>query len=118
MNTPTYGIDFTGTVASTQAIIETDLMSTGTMMEKKTFRQLEYKLSTPLATGEYIGASYRVNSTDAWVTCGTVNTETSNVGGYFQVPFEKTQWVQLQITLNSTGDATSSFCRLSELRLK
>lgn len=118
ISSATYGIDFSGTVPVTTVTIESDLIPTGTMLEKKTFAQLEYKLSTPFATGESLAAYYRLNSTDSWTTCGTANTETSNVSGYFTVPFQNTQWIQIQAIMTTTGDATSSFCRLRDLRLK
>lgn len=47
-----YGIDFSGTTPYTNAaaIIETDLIPTGTMLKEQTFGQIEYKLSAPLAS--------------------------------------------------------------------
>lgn len=47
-----YGIDFSGTLPYTNgaAIIESDLIPTGTMLKTQTFSQIEYKLSTPLSS--------------------------------------------------------------------
>ncbi len=114
---PTYGIDFTSTSPSTSAIIETDIVATGTLLGKDTFSNLEYKLAAPLVAGDTIGLKYRLNATDAF-TSMTINTEsTTALSGYVSpLPFQNTQWVQFQITLNPTG--ASSFCRLTELRLR
>ena len=119
INTPTYGIDFTDTVPCTAAIIETDLIPTGTVLGKKTFQQLEYKLASPLANGESVVINYRLNGTDAWATCGTANVEsTTALAGYFEINFQNTQWTQLQVILNSLGNSSSSFCRLNQIRIR
>jgi hypothetical protein len=119
INTPTYGIDFTDTVPCTTAIIETDLIPTGTVLTKKTFQQLEYKLASPLANGESVVINYRLNGTDAWAICGTTNVEsTTALSGYIDINFQNTQWTQLQIILNSLGNSSSSFCRLNQVRLR
>lgn len=115
-----YGIDFTDTVLGTAAVIQTDIASTGTMLDKKTFTQIEYKLAAPLAAGETVTLAYRTNLTTAFASAGTVQVETTtDLSGYVPVNFEKTQWVQLQATLTPLSDpATSSFVRLTELRLR
>ena len=119
INTPTYGIDFTDTVPCTTAIIETDLIPTGTVLGKKTFQQLEYKLASPLAVGESVAMNYRLNGTNDWATCGTANVEsTTALSGYFEINFQNTQWTQLQVILNSLGTTSSSFCRLNQVRLR
>lgn len=118
ITSPVHGIDFTATAPSTAAVVETDLIPTGTMLQKKTFSQLEYKVASPLGNGESIQLYYRVNATDAWLTCGTVKTETSALSGYFDVTFEKTQWTQLQAVLTPNGSASSSGCRLSQIRMR
>ncbi len=47
-----YGIDASGTTPYTNgaAILESDLIPTGTFLNKRTFEQLEYKLAAPLTT--------------------------------------------------------------------
>jgi hypothetical protein len=119
ISSPTYGIDFTSTTPSTQCIIETDLIPTGTMLEKRTFQQIEYKLSTPLMVGEGVTMNYRKNGTDAWASCGTVQVEsTTELSGYFTATFEKTQWVQLQVILSPLTSTSSSFVPLTQITLK
>jgi hypothetical protein len=121
----TYGIDYTSTSTLTTSVatIETDLIPLGTMLGKKTLKQIEYKFSSPLLTGETITVNYRTNSTDAWTTLGTAVTDvyttgaTTSLSGYYVPPFEKAQWLQLQVILTpQTGNG--SFCRLIELRLR
>lgn len=111
-----FGIDGTATHPVGTTIVETDLIATGTALDKKTFSQIEYKLSTPLVAGETVTISYRQNSTDAWTSCGTaVEESTTPLSGYFPVNFEKGQWLQLQITLTPLATTATSFCRLKEI---
>jgi len=114
-----FGVDYTNTVPVTLYVFETDLLPTGTFLNQETFDHVEYKLTTPLASGDSVQLYYRLNATDAWTSCGTVVEETSNkLSGYFPVNFQKTQWLQLrgQVTLN--GTITSSFGRLKQLRVR
>lgn len=118
ITSPTYGIDFTDTVPVTIAVIETDLIPTGTVLTQQTFTQLEYKLSAPLAIGESVSMEYRQNATDAYQTCGASIVESAtSLAGYFRVNFQKGQWLQLRATENSTGDSNSSFVRLKQIRV-
>jgi len=119
VTSPTYGIDFSNTVPVTPAVIQTDIVETGTLLNKKTFSQIEYKLAAPLVAGESVSVAYRTDLTSAFVSAGTMFTEsTTNLSGYVPVNFEKTQWVQLQVTLTPSGNEASSFVRLVELRLR
>jgi hypothetical protein len=118
-----YGIDASdfNPNPSTPAVIETDLIPTGTLLNKTTFRQIEYKLSTPLVSGESVSLSYRLNSTGAYTSCGTIISEGSStdLSGYLPVNFEKGQWLQLKITLTPVAaTVTNSFVRLTEIRVR
>lgn len=114
-----YGIDFTSTTTGTTAIIETDLIPSGTMLNKKTFQQIEYKLASPLAVGESVAISYRKNGTEAYTSCGTAIVEsTTGLSGYFTANFENTQWLQLKITLTPLSTSSSTFVRLTEIRIR
>ncbi len=115
----TFGIDATGTVPATLAVVETDLLPTGTLLNKQTFSQLEYKLTAALASGDSVQLYYRLNSTNAWTSCGTEKSETAEpISGYYDINFQKTQWVQIRAELTSNGTATSSFVRFKEIRLR
>lgn len=117
--TSSFGIDYTATTPVTQFVIETDLLPSGTFLQKGTFQQLEYKLTTQLATGDSVQLYYRTNSTDAWTTCGTVIEETTNkLSGYFEQVFQKTQWLQFRIVVTTPGTTASSFVRLKQLMLR
>lgn len=118
-NGGTYGVDYTGTVPAVTAVIETDLVPTGTFLSKDTFTQVEYKMTTPLVTGDSVQVYWRLNGKDEWSSAGTVREETNNrISGYYGVNFQKTQWVQFRVVLTSNGTDTSSFCRFKELRIR
>lgn len=115
----TYGIDFSDVITTPSAVIETDLIPTGTMLNKKTWRQVEYKLSTPLAVGESVAVAYRQNSTDAYTSVGTAVVDgTTALSGYFPVDFQNGQWLQLKVTLNPLASSSSTFVRLSQVIIR
>lgn len=120
VTSPSYGIDFSNTTPTT-ASIETDLIPTGTLLDKDTFEQIEYKLAAPLVNGESVSVSYRQDGTSAYQSFGTAQTEsTTGLSGYFTpvTDFEAGQWVQFKITLTPIVSAASSFVRLKEIRLR
>lgn len=120
ISSSTYGIDYStqGTNALFPTVIETDGIPVGTFLMKKTDSQLEYKLATPLLTGETIGIQFRTNLTDGWTSCGTADTEANSVSGYSKANFQKTQWLQLRITLTPQTSSTGSFVRMTEIRVR
>lgn len=129
VTTPVYGIDGVNTTALNQnALIETDLIPTGTMLDKKSFAQIEYKISAPFSSGgtESINIAYRQDSTSAYVALNPVIQEGPSsanlLSGYFVAIFQKTQWLQLQITLSapniSPTASNTSFIRLREIRIR
>lgn len=111
---PIYGIDATGTTFSPTAVVESDGIPTGTMFDKKTFKQIEFKLSSPLLTGDTVTLFYRKNLTEVWVSCGAVQLQEDKFSGYVSANFEKSQWLQLRTLLN----ASASFIRLFEIRIR
>lgn len=119
ITTPTYGIDSTGAYPMGTAIVETEIIPVGTILgqQKKTFSSEEYKVSSPLMSGESIQLYYRQNLTDAWASCGSVDGDSSNLSGYFPVNFQNNQWVQFRAELTSNGTSTFSGNRLTEIRL-
>jgi hypothetical protein len=119
ISTPNYGIDGTAATPVTQYILETDIMPTGTQLTQQTFQQVEYKVTTPMLSGDAIQLYYRLNITDSWTSCGTLIEETNNrISGYFNVNFQNTQWVQLRAVTTTNGTTASSFVRLKELRVR
>lgn len=102
ITSPLFGIDFTDTAVRTTSptVIETDLIPTGTMLDKKTFEQIEFKVTTPIVDSGTVAISYRTDSTSAYTSLGNLAiTETNPLSGYFTANFEKTQWLQLKVTL-------------------
>lgn len=129
----TFGMDFSGTTPYTSfaggtgtspytgaAIIETDLIPIGTLLNKTSFAEIEYKLSAPLVSGENVGINYRPSTTSAWLPLTLTQKETTNpISGIF-IPgnnMQILQWVQLQVILGSTA-TNPSYTRLTELRLR
>lgn len=114
-----FGIDFTAGTPVTSARIETDLIPTGTMLDQKTFTQLEYKLGVPLNSGDSVQLYWRLNATSAWTSAGTVISETTNpLSGYFKVNFQKTQWTQIAAVIATGGTTASSFVPITEIRIR
>lgn len=114
-----FGIDGTASTPVTTFVIETDLVPTGTLLSKDTFTQLEYKLSTALASGDSVQLYYRLDSTSAWASCGTTRLETEfPVSGYYDMAFQKTQWIQFRAVCTTNGTIASSYTRLSQIRIR
>ncbi len=121
VTSPTYGIDGSSAYVETACTIDTDIIPTGTAIDKKTFSQIEYKLSANMVAGETVQLYYRNNLGSAFVSCGTVKRDsTTSLSGYFDVNFQKTQWLQIQAALNPTGTigTGSSFIRLAQIRVR
>lgn len=126
---PTYGIDSSAQNPSTIATsIDTDIIPIGTMLSKKTLSQIEYKLAQPLDVSfgtESVSIKYRTDLTTSFASLGTLITEpyvsgglaANNISGYYPVNFEKSQWIQLRVTLTPNGNG-GTFIRLAELRIR
>lgn len=126
ISSPLFGIDASDIGTFTPAVIQTDIIPTGTLLNKKSFKQVEYKLAAPLISIandiESVTMAYRTNLSDAFTSLGTVVVESATgLSGYFVANFQNTQWLQLQITLtptNNTLATTFSFMRLFEIRIR
>lgn len=120
-----FGVDYSTSNPVTKYVVETDILPTGTMLEKGTFQQLEYKLTSALEAGDSVQLFYRTNATDAWSSYGTVveDVDTADqtfpkISGYFEQVIERTQWLQFRIEATTNGTTTSSFVRLRHLMLR
>lgn len=116
--TSTYGIDISNQnpYTSYTNYIETDLIPVGQYLKKKTFENIEFKLSAPLVSGEGIKISYRKHKTDTYTLVG----ETTTVGAlsdFYIVNFDQLQWLQLKIETKSTS-SSPSYVRLKEVRIR
>lgn len=96
--------------------VTTDLIPAGTFLYKKTYTQLEFKLRSPLQSGETIFIDYITDTGSGAVG----NASFASVGGVisysFPVTFEKCQWIQFLV--RGDGNSGLSGVRLEELRLR
>ena len=113
-----FGIDQTDDIPVTTYVIETDLIPAGTFLSKTTLEHFEYKLATPFASGDSIALFWRKNATAAWTALTNQITETSTVSGYYTSNLEDAQWIQLRAEVTTNASTTSSFGRLTELRIR
>ncbi|MDE2102435.1 MAG: hypothetical protein KGL39_34635 [Patescibacteria group bacterium] len=122
ITTPTYGIDYStqGTDANFPVVIETDAIPTGTLFQKKTFQQIEFKLSSPLDSSATVAISYRKDITSAYTSLGTAAIEQNRLAAIFKANFQNTQWLQLKVTLTpiTSTASTNTFVRLKQIRLR
>jgi hypothetical protein len=113
----TYGIDSTSTpYTNYQSRIDTDNIPIGLFGDARTSAEVEWKLATPLVSGEGIKISYRVKLSDSF----TLIWENTTVGSFSDVNdvnWENAQWVQFRIETKSTA-SSPSYVRLTELRLR
>lgn len=113
-----FGIDFSDTIPVTSYVFETDLIPVGTYKAQFTFQEFEFKFTTPLASGDSIVLYWRKNSTDAWAPLTGQEAESSVISGEYNTNFENAQWLQLRGVVTTNGTSTSSFCRLTEIRVR
>jgi hypothetical protein len=115
----TYGIDKTNTQPTGPYVLEIDLIPVGTMLNKYTPKQIEYKMASPLASGESVAMKWRKNATDSFTSGGTAITEGNTaLSGYFNTNFQGAQWVQLQFTVTVGTDSQTTFGRLNQIRMR
>lgn len=120
----TYGIDNSSSTPYTSyvAYVNTDIIPVGTLLYKRTLNNLELKLSAPLANGEGIRISYRINISDSFTVIGeTLGTSSYNpISDVYPLNFDQSQWLQLKVETKSTalGGVTPSYVRLYELRIR
>lgn len=98
------------------AYIETDVVAVGTYFAQQTFEHIEYKLATPMVSGEGIRVSQRSNLTSAYTVIAEFTTA-GLISDQASINWENVQWVQFKIELKSTV-TNPSFTRLRELRLR
>lgn len=111
------GIGYSGTTAGIgTAVINTDLIPVGTLFQKRTFSQIEFKLRSPLQSGESISIIPIVDGTAGSALTFDSTVTTGSISGVSPVNFQGAQWLQFQISL--TGNSASSGVRLREIRLR
>jgi hypothetical protein len=123
----TNSIDFSGTQPRTDgsSVIELDAVPVGTLLDKKTQRQIEIRFASQLVAGESVQVNYRTDLEFSWLTAGVINSETWKGNGEGSpltqmvgpITFEKVQMIQLQLVLTSTT-TNPSWCRIQGVFLK
>lgn len=110
------GIDFNDTSLwqNNEPVIETDIIPIGTILNKQTFGNIEFKLDRPLATGDSITMYWRPSLTDNYILMGT--STTTQLSEYFTSNISQSQWAQFKITFDCAASG-SSFIPLREIRL-
>jgi hypothetical protein len=117
----TYGIDSTVSTVYTngEATVTSDLIPIGTLLQPSTPQQVEFKLSTPLLTGEkvelqtaaYLGGPFTsqlITSGDGALISG--NSQSMNV--------QQQQWLLVKAILTGVTGANVSYNRLMQIRVK
>lgn len=100
------------------AYVDFDLIPVGTYLNPATDTNVEFKLTTPLVSGEGVKLAYRQKISDSFTDI--TNGEFTTVGAYSgvtKVNFQKSQWLQIRCYLKSTA-TTPSYTRLKEVRLR
>ncbi len=114
-NGTNYGIDKTTTVPASQGVVESDLIPIGTYNIPQNNTYVEYKLATPLVSGESISLYYRPYFGTAWTLIGTDSTA-GNFSNTFPSNWSNLNWIQLRAELNSTS-TNPSYVRLQQIRI-
>lgn len=130
------GID--GTISapysSGETYISTDLIPVGTYLKPFTPSQVEWKTSVAIGTGgtESISLYFTTSLLNNYTLIGTTSTNGSTVTGtttgvttglyptsdYYQTNFQKAQWVGLKAVLTANSSTSSTYVRLTELRIR
>lgn len=111
------GIGYSGTTAGVgTGFLQTDLIPIGSFLQKQTYTQVEFKLRTPLQSGESIQITPIVDASVGTNLVFAPTITTGVISGYAPVTFEKAQWLQLSVSL--TGNSGTSGCRLKEIRIR
>ena len=110
------GIDYNNTTLwdNFEPTIETDIIPIGTILDKKTFGNIEFKLDRPMASGDSIQMYWRPSLSDSYTLMGT--TSTTLLSGYYPSNISQSQWAQFKIQMKCAS-SNSSFIPLREVRL-
>lgn len=101
-----------------EPFVESDIIPIGTAVQLKTFRSMEFKLDTPLRSGDSISVYARQSLSDSYTLVGTTTTAVLSEF-YPTVSFQGWQWIQIKAVMSCNATATSSsFNRLREIRLR
>lgn len=94
----------------------TDKIPVGTFLDKMTFTNVEFKLRSPLESGENIVIAPIVDGTTGSSLTFNPTPTTGSISGYASVNFQNAQWLGFDVTL--TGNSATSGVRLKEIRIR
>lgn len=110
-------IGYSGTVAGIGgATFNTDLIPIGTLLNPKTTAQIEFKVRTPLRSGESIAITAFNNSGNSTVLSTIVGGAVGDISGYYTSTVEKSQWLGLRVSI--VGNSATGGGRLYEIRIR
>lgn len=116
----TYGIDQTSSTpySNYESYIDTDNIPIGSFLEPRTFQNVQWKLSTPLVSGEGVKVWYRKDFSQSFTLIWEklYDSAATTFSDLSSVNFEKAQWVQIRVQIKSTA-SSPSYTRLTEIRL-
>lgn len=111
------GIGYSNTQAGIGTFnVVTDLMPVGTLFQKMTPSQVEYKLRSPLQSGESIQIFPIVDGVSSSALSFQPTPTTGVLSGVAPANFQNAQWLQFQVL--ATGNSASSGVRLNEIRIR
>jgi len=113
----TGGIDYNDTSLwqNFEPVIETDIIPLGSILDKKTTGQIQFKLDRPMTTGDQIRMSWRPSLTDSYTVMGT--TTSAQLSDYYPTSISQAQWAQFKIEFKCAS-ASSSRIPLREIRFQ
>lgn len=108
----TGGIDYNDTTVVSTSLVETDIIPIGTILDKKTLGNIEFKLDRPMTAGDTISLYWRPSLSDTYALLGT--TTTTQLSDYFPSKVSQAQWAQFKAVM--VGGGTSRI-PLHEIRI-
>jgi hypothetical protein len=103
--TPTYGVDvdIATPYSSGQSFIVSDMIPIGTLLNPTTSHQVEFKLATPMVSGESVQLLVGSYLNDTFTSLGTASGSSSEnvLSGNFPLTVQKQQWAVIKAILTS-----------------
>lgn len=107
-----------------QAIVVSEMIPTGTLLQPTTPQQFEFKLMAPLLANEsvelQVGSTFADYVNNTFTSLGTTRGSNSStiISDIFPSKVQNQQWLILKAILSASTIATPSYNRLRELRVK
>jgi hypothetical protein len=112
------GVDVTinSPYTNSASYIISDMIPVGTLLKPMTASQIEYKLSTPLQTGETVQLLMSSNLNDSFTSLGTTTGTGVELSDNFPITVQAQQWLLVKCILTSIA-SSPSYNRLVQLRI-